>query len=298
MIQKFSAPKINFDQLILIFLMIVMSFASQAKTNIKLENNFNFLSPFDISDRCRLELPSPMFKSALNNLYSFFYVRHGFRSALASLKKPETCLSMVSLSRNSYLYYQYLVRIDLFEDENLVPSFTFQFIFQDASVQAFHNVGGQPWVGLDQSSLVEISNNLIHNSKFKESFTSLASFQENPYTASLELVKNSPYFILQNSSRDDLTVSVTKLSTSQADPIELFLVTWMSKSDRNSSSEQVQLNGTIVKYDKSKSQILILEKSDLNTQVVRPIDIVKDKIFSNFNSHTDWTQELLKISNP
>ncbi len=81
----------------------------------------------------------------------------------------------------------------------------FQFLLQDASVQAFQNVGGQPWTGLDSRQTQGTFESLISEAQFL------------PVTSSLQ--KSSLFEVAKSSKTYRLGIDQINTDTLSAIPI-------------------------------------------------------------------------------
>lgn len=143
---------------------------------------------------------TPAARTALGNLLSLQDVLHALRTARAELSNPRFCTSTIPLARNNYQYVRYLVMIDLYELGESSPRRRFRFLYQDASTQAHHNVGRQPWTGLSAASVDEVLLGVVDQLKFTEQAS------RNP----LAIATTSSAFLRQGVNVDEGSLTFTR----------------------------------------------------------------------------------------
>jgi hypothetical protein len=162
------------------------------------------------------------------------------------------CVSAVALSKNAYQYYQFLIEIELADaagKKTVLP-----LLFQTASIQAHHNRGPKPWIGLAQTRVNAALTALIADAHFAEIKAEVA-----PGTAvnPLEIIR-----AILNSSTTPLRAEVASLSYipiyNAAVDARYFLVTYLESANSNNPFQNVSITrGYLVRQDASSGRVTV-----------------------------------------
>ena len=261
---------------VFVLLMTVISGASFADSSI-------------VCDRS-LKSSSALFQNALDNIYSFHYVHHAIENIRQTAAPQEVtfCTSSVALNKNIYQYLKHLILIDAFVGNDKTPKYTLRLLFQNASIQAFHNVGGQPWAGLDPVQTQNAFNSLIAGASAWKAI----QLPVNTYSA-LEVATLSATF-----KKDQTQIDATSLSAipvSRTGEKEIYLVSWLTKNFDNSYATQVYSHGVLVAFT-SGQQVEIAENIFPNGDLLIPLENQLEQTTMDAGANSEWTRKLLKIS--
>ena len=193
-----------------------------------------------------LKASTPLFQNALDNLYSFGYVHH----ALEQVQQEEGpdvvfCTSSIALRKNIYMYFQHLIQIDVYPKNITAPTHRFRFLFQNASVQAFHNVGGQPWAGIGSAFADQTLKNLVDQAQWT-SLPTLVGVENSKDIARLTSTFQKDAEKVDNDSFSAIPVS-------NGNGKQIFLATWLTKSGDNPFSSPIYTRGVLVAIATDKS---------------------------------------------
>ncbi len=245
------------------------------------------LSPMLCGDQLKSSLP--IFQTALDNLYSFSYIRSALQEESVRMPESEYCVSSIALGGNIYQYFNYLILVEV-RSKNSTDINHFQFLFQDASVQAFHNIGGQPWAGLELTKLREVFRKLIEQAQFRPQPKS------QNYQNLVEIAMNSRTF--KNNSKD------VNLDSFSAIPLGgngsggfFYLVTWLTNPNSNPFLYPILSRGVLISID-AFGGIEIAENIAPFADIWLPLEENVLEINSELSSDVlIWKNKLLQISN-
>ncbi len=236
---------------------------------------------------CDHELKSeiPIFQTALDNLYSFTYVRQNLMSELNAVPGSEFCVSSIALGNNIYQYLHYFIEVEVRKPVPLKSRY-YHFLFQDASVQAFHNIGGQPWTGLDNKVVAKVASDLITQAHFAKVNSKGLDI--------LELAKSSRSFLASVDKTDLQTLSSVQI---QSSPEKVFLVTWLSLPNENPFLYPVIPRGVLISVSPS-SEVQMAEDVSPTSDFWMPLSENITKINNKLSrDQTVWLKKLNEISN-
>lgn len=103
-----------------------------------------------------LDATNTVMATALRNLMSFEGVHAAIGEIENSVPQAQYCVSGVILSKNIYQYGKFLISIEVYDGATNRVLNRMYFLYQDASVQAIHNVGGKPYVALPRIAVEDI----------------------------------------------------------------------------------------------------------------------------------------------
>lgn len=207
---------------------------------------------------------NPTLDAALKNLYSFEYVLHAITQKSDEMEQVQYCVSGLPLSQNNYLYKKFFIQIEVSDVLNPTESHTFSFLYQDASIQAYHNVGSKPWVGVSTGSVQEMFSKWLERKEFQ--VVSTASVKSDPLT----IAKNTQVFTQYEDDIDVKTIAIFPLKTKNAKFSEIYLVSFMTKSKGNPYTYPVLTKGVLVA--KTATQVYVAENISLFSDVLNPIE--------------------------
>jgi hypothetical protein len=238
----------------------------------------------------RLKASSPLFQNALDNIYSFAYIHHALERIKneAGTKEVLFCTSSIALSKNIYQYFKYLIQIDVYLQGSNVAAYKFRFLFQNASIQAFHNVGGQPWAGLDTSRTDQTLREFTNLAEYHP-FIGTTSGLTNP----IEIARKSQSFQRDGQNIDLSTLSAIPIPGNQDK--QFYLVTWLTKSPENPYAGQVLTRGVLISIGPDQS-IGIAENNFPGGDLLIPLEVHLEELVSQVGPSTHWVEKLLKIA--
>lgn len=252
--------------------------------------SFAVKAPADTTVLCShsLRAASPLFQNALDNIYSFNYVRHALMQAQHEQNSEQTlfCTSSLALSKNIYQYFEHLIQVDVYPKGSSKPTYSFHFLFQNASVQAFHNVGGQPWVGLKTAHVNQALKNLVDQAQFAR--LDLIAGKKTPF----EVASQSRSFQHDGESIDKSSLSAMRIL--QSDDKIVYLVTWLTKSPENPFAGEVLTRGVLVSFSKDQ-QVQIAENIYPKGDLLIPLERQREELLLEAGPSSQWVEKLLEI---
>lgn len=226
---------------------------------------------------------SPVFQTAINNLSSFQYVNHAFERLRREIAHPTFCVSGFALSKNAYQYVRSYLQIDV-RDEGGTVRESFRFLFQDASTQAFHNVGGQPWNGLPLAETERVFADWLK----KVSPVPFATTESDPLRVALA----SRTYRENAAQADASTLAVFPLPGAGRN----YLISWLGRPANNPYTAPVTPKAVMVSFDE-QGGVSVAENLSLFTDVLAPLDDLLDESTHDVRG-ADRTETLLLISRP
>ena len=229
---------------------------------------------------------NPTLLAAATILNSFEYVRHALNQASSEVQNPVYCLSGLALSRNIYQNVRYYLEIDVKEASTNETKFSFRYLYQDASVQAYHNVQGQPWTGLEQSSTKSVLNAIVANAKF----TPLAGVKrlENP----LEAATHSATYLAAQGSVEAQTLNVIEI---QSEGSSVYLVGWMPRATGNPFAKIDAPKGLLLKLG-ANGEVLVSENVSLVSDLLFPLESVFSATGSSLPGRENWPSAFVELA--
>jgi hypothetical protein len=235
----------------------------------------------------------PKFQTALNNLYSLTYVREALDLELRFTPSSELCVSMVAVGNNIYQYQKYFIQIEVVTIGDPDPKRalrTCRFLFQDASVQAFHGYSGQPWTGVNPSEAHLAFQNMVYLAAFKPV---KAAANSEP----VEIAKASASYQNHQDTIDLSTLAAIEISKMvKAGRGEVFLVTWLSKPESNPFLHPVIASGVLVSRSPS-GKWLLGESVSIASDLLFPLEANVTKVSAQLKpDQSDWKLKLMTFS--
>ncbi|MGE0763933.1 MAG: hypothetical protein AB7N80_11695 [Bdellovibrionales bacterium] len=235
------------------------------------------------------EPPTSSFGKTIRNYESFHYVRKAMKKVAEELPNSTICLSMVVGARSDYAYYRYYLKADVYAIGQTKPSYSFQYIFQDASIQAFHNHGGQPWYGLDSAQVDRVVQNFIETSRF-EPFPH--RYQGRP----VAIAKQTAVYLKSQENIDFESLSSLELKFKSAPAAtRFFIVTWLTKPNNNATQDKPMAQGVLMAVDKQQN-VLISENILPYSDLFMPLEDYLKALRDNFKPKEQWPQVLLDFA--
>jgi hypothetical protein len=241
--------------------------------------------PSVICDR-NLKATSPLFQNALTNVYSFSYIHHALEQ-VQTAAGPEGavfCTSSVVLSKNIYQYFQHLIQIDVYPKGAPQPTYRFRLLFQNASVQAFHNVGGQPWVGLDTALVDQTVAAMVTPAQYHP-FTA-APGEQDP----VKIARQSASFLKDGANINPDSVGAIPLAGDK----KLYLVTWLTRSSDDPFAGFVMTRGVLVSF--AADQSIQLAENIFPGDLLITLENQRDDLESKVGPSSQWMDRLLAFA--
>lgn len=230
------------------------------------------------AEECRRELRSglPLLNSALTNLHGIDYVHHAI-DELKSRGNVEFCVSGVAVSRNIYQYLRFYIHVDVRQAGGGKSLARYRFLYQDASVQALHNVGGKPWIAV-----------AVEDADALEAQLKNRSFQPLGSGRPLALIKDTQTF--KSDAADLSTLSSVDLGDS------ILLVTWLTKPGANLYADVARTKAVLLKVE--GDMVSVAEGLWFNSEVTKTLDAALQFQVEARGSAGSDLQHLNKISSP
>lgn len=239
-----------------------------------------------------IQSSSPSADAALTTMLSLQHVRHGLSQAAATLSNPTYCVSGLALSRNVYQYVQYYFQIDVHSGNEEKPAYQFRFLFQNASVQAYHNYQGQPWTGLPPARVDEILNGLVRSAHF----TPIATSENGgASTDPLTLAKQSKTFAASRANVDDSSISILQLPAESQSGKTVHLVTWLSQPPANPYAGFSQTMGVLIAVD-ADGTVSLAENVFPTTSILFPMTQSLTETMASLPGRDDWASWLSQMA--
>lgn len=191
-----------------------------------------------LGPRCGQELraANPLVETAVRNLTSFESVHTAFGELRAQDRDVRFCVSGVMLSKNIYQYGRFLIAIEAINPAGRATH-RFYFLYQDASVQAIHNVGRRPYIALPRRDVDQI---------LTEARAGAADLtRELPFEDVIQGVRASRTYTSAAPESDPTTMSGIAVPSEDGSARELF-VTWMTRTPANPFAGYALLKGVSV----------------------------------------------------
>lgn len=238
-----------------------------------------------------LKATSPLFQNALNNLYSFEYIHHAMEGILQAAGPQEVmfCTSSIAVDKNIYQYLEHVVSVDVYVANSTEPQYSFRLLFQNASIQAFHNVGGQPWIGLNSQQTQQAFASLIASQHFAPLVVPAGTEQV------LNIAK-----LTQSYQRD---LAIIDAETFSAMPVAAnsqgttYLVSWLTSNSDNPFASFSMSRGVLVTVFSDK-HVEVAENISVKSDVSFSLENQMDQLGSALSSKDTWTSALLEMSQP
>ena len=238
-----------------------------------------------------LKATSSLFQNALTNIYSFEYVHHALEQVMRNAGPQEVtfCTSSVAVDKNIYQYLEHIVAIDAYVGNNKEPQYTFRLRFQNASVQAFHNVGGQPWIGLDAKQTQGSFDSFVAAQKF----TTLLTAQG--MTQSADIAKLSRTYNQDSTIINANTFSTMPLVSDQKSTT--YLASWLTSNSANPFATPSLTKGVLVRIF-NDGHVDIAENIYVKSDLLFALEDQLEKQTDNLPAKEDWIDVLIKLSLP
>lgn len=233
-----------------------------------------------------LKAATPLAQTALDNMSSLGYIHH----ALEQVQKEAGsqgllfCTSSVALNKNIYQYFQYLIQVDAYPQGPSKAYYRFFFLFQNASIQAFHNVGNQPWVGLETLRTNQTLQDMISQAQFHQ--VTLKTFSRDP----LVLAQQS-----QNFRQDEVDMtSLAAMPLVNLSDKQTFLVTWLTKGSDDPYVGEVMTKGVLITLH--QQTVEMAENISPQGDLLIPLENQQEELQGRVGPSSQWTDELLGMA--
>jgi hypothetical protein len=244
-----------------------------------------------ITCRPDLNLPSSIFQTAVTNLQGFAYINQALQSLHDGIGHPSYCVSSMALSKNQYQYFRYYIQIDVYYKYEPNPVRSLRFLMQDASTQAFQNIGTQPWIGLSTQGTDAVFDQVLANADFKPVSAPTIGL------TTLQAAMQSTTWQKNITNMDTSTVSIFRVMTKNYGLFNrsVFLVSWMTKPSNNPYATPVASQGVLLTQS-DDGQWLFAENISMFSDILMPLDHLLETTVPATNSVDAWTEQLLNIS--
>lgn len=248
------------------------------------------------TEECRedLNFTSSVFQTAFNNLRGFDYVNHALQTAAKEVADPVYCIASVTLSKNEYQYFRFYIQVNIHSRYSLVNRYSFRFLMQDASTQAFQNTGGQPWVAIPLRDADAALDDIIDRANFK-SVTA-------PTIGLTVLQAAMQSFTWQSNvgNMDTSTISILRLVTQKYDFLKnpVYLVSWMTKTSAANPFAVPVSSKSLLLTQKSSGEWVMDDSLSTYNSLLTPLDTVLQANAAGPRDVTAWSDLLLRISRP
>lgn len=214
----------------------------------------------EISMNCDSETSSPkILETAFRNVYSFEYVKGALTHAASS--SPKICVTGWPVSKNQYQYFRFLMLATTDANE------TFAFLYQDASTQANHNVGGKAWVGLSPAQVTSVFEKIKASAGEPLATLNLHPSVQETVIAYLASAPAYKYKLDLN------TFSFAALPGLDKNGEKNYLVVWFDKLVGSNPFTQYPIShAMLVVVNESQAPTASLHKVSLLSDVVTPLD--------------------------
>lgn len=258
------------------------SFLSSLAGSLVLFVSSALAAPAAMTETCgpRVDSASPTLHLALGNVLGFGYVHHAFEKIAREFPRAEYCVSGLPLSRNAYQYYQYYVRVDVRANEGGPLVERVRFLYQDASVQAYHNTQGQPWVALDPAAVDRVFTDFVAGA-------AIAS-NEAVNTSTEELIASalaSRTFRANASELDAPSLSVLRVTP------KVSVVSALTLPTANPFAGAVRPFGVLVGAGGT-----VTENVSLSSGLLFPLGRVLDETAKSAGPKDAWSDRLVELS--
>jgi hypothetical protein len=227
-----------------------------------------------------LESDTPLFATALHNIYSFGYVRDALAQLRQSHPGAEFCVSGMALSRNIYQYPKYYVQVSARVGGKSVHEM--RLLFQDASTQALDNVGDKPWVGLPAAQSEQALVDYVKSLSLTKS-SPVAKFDARA------VAEKSATYAAGAADVDQATFGV--MPVGMADGREYYVVSWLTKPGANPFASYTMLKGVLVVHDPETGEVWTSENLWLTSSLAIPLENLLEQ---NWVADAGRTGALLK----
>jgi len=259
---------------LILFIGVFLSLAVQAQTVNSVLCDHN------------LKASSPLVQTALDNISSFGYIHHALEQVQkeAGAKGVLFCTSSLALDKDIYQYFQYLIQVDAYPQGSNKISYSFRFLFQNASIQAFHNVGGQPWAGLDTARTDQLLQDVINQSQW--------------HAVTLKTPTRDPLLIAQQSQ--NFQKDPVDMSSLAAMPLpgnqgkQYYLVTWMTQGSDDPYVGQVMNKGVLISMD--HQDIEMAENISPQGDVLIPLENQQEELETQVGPSAQWLEKILSLA--
>lgn len=224
---------------------------------------------------------SPIFQTAINNIGSFHYVNHALERVRRDIAHPVFCVSGFALSKNMYQYVRSYLQIDVY-DEAGARRYGFRFLFQDASTQAFHNVGGQPWNGLSPVK----ADGLLAAWAASTVFVPFVTAETDP----VKIAQESRTYRLNREDADLSTLSLFRLPVTDR---ELYVVNWLGRSPLNPYVAPAVARAVMIAIGPDGA-VSVAENLSPFSEALVPLDEALGETTQDVRGR-DWTEALLDL---
>ena len=234
-----------------------------------------------IEERCESTplSSSPSMQIAFTTLSSFHYVLHTFNEIAKELPGAEYCVTGMPMSRNAYQYLQYFIQIDVRSAGR--THYRLRYLYQDASIQAYHNAHGQPWVAIAPATVDAV----VEGALAKADFRALDS----AWTTPVEMAKLTRSYASTVSEVDEKTLSVLPLSE------DSYLVAWMTRSPANPYAGVARTMAIVVKRG-ADGRPVVAENLSAASDLLFPLDKARIELGAEAGAKDAWAAKVLEIS--
>ncbi len=231
----------------------------------------------------------PALQDALITMESLQHILHTVDAVKAQVADPIFCTSGLVLGRNIYQYFEVYFRIRVVSVSTGLERFDFRFVFQNASIQAYHNNTQQPWVGLSYKNADQVFAQLNDQAVFLP-FPGITQM-------SLEQIALLSTTYKQNAATADLsTLSSIQLNIPQfvSSAPNVYLVSWMSLPSTNPFRDFARPYGILVrKYP--DGHLDVAENLNLTSDLLFPLENLQLNSGSNRVPFANWSNFLLSL---
>lgn len=184
-----------------------------------------------------LHATNPVMATALRNLSSFEAVHAALGVIKAAVPEAQFCVSGVILSKNIYQYGKFLVAVEVNDGTSGRALHRIYFLYQDASVQAIHNVGRKPYIALPAADV-----DALLRTALTESMVQVRDIH--PADSLMNVVLQSDTYRRSEPPADAGSVSGVVVPGLQGD--DGMLVTWVTQMPSNPYAGYALLKGLSV----------------------------------------------------